>query len=198
MEIATPLFEGRLVCLTPIDHEKDPEIEAKWTHDGEYLRMLQTEPARPMAPAQLKKKYEALEKEAEESKNLFYFAIRTPPNGPSDSGRLLGFARLYWVEWSHGAAKIQLGIGDRCNRRQGYGSEVLRLLMYYAFSELNLFRLSALVPEYNLAGRSLFEKAGFVEEVRRRAVINRDGRRWDLIHLGILRAEWEASLESKT
>lgn len=191
MDISTPLFEGALICLTPIDHEKDAEVEAKWTHDAEYLRMLQTEPARPMAPTQVKKKYEAIEKEAQESKGLFYFSIRTQPGQPGSDGRLVGFARLYWVEWSHGAARIQLGIGDRNDRRRGYGSEALRLLMQYAFDELNLFRLSGSIPEYNLAALHLFEKAGFVEEARRREAVNRDGRRWGLIHMGLLREERE-------
>jgi RimJ/RimL family protein N-acetyltransferase len=38
----------------------------------------------------------------------------------------------------------------------------------------------------------LFAKAGFVEEVRRREALQRDGRYWDAIHLGLLRDEWEA------
>jgi RimJ/RimL family protein N-acetyltransferase len=35
-----------------------------------------------------------------------------------------------------------------------------------------------------------FEKAGFIVEVRRRQALNRDGRRWDLLHLGLLQQEW--------
>jgi hypothetical protein len=36
-----------------------------------------------------------------------------------------------------------------------------------------------------------YEKVGFKHEGRMRAALNRDGRRWDLIYMGILRAEWE-------
>jgi hypothetical protein len=49
MDIATQLFEGKLICLAPIDHEKDPEIESKWTHDPEYLRMLSPKPPPPLS-----------------------------------------------------------------------------------------------------------------------------------------------------
>ena len=33
MDIATPLFEGKLVRMATLDHEKDPEIESTWTVD---------------------------------------------------------------------------------------------------------------------------------------------------------------------
>jgi hypothetical protein len=32
MDITTPLFEGSLICLAPLDHDKDAEIESRWTH----------------------------------------------------------------------------------------------------------------------------------------------------------------------
>jgi RimJ/RimL family protein N-acetyltransferase len=67
------------------------------------------------------------------------------------------------------------------------------MLLGYAFDELNLYRLTAVVPEYNQAALRLFENAGFVQEVRRREAINRDGRRWDLFHLGLLESEWKGN-----
>jgi RimJ/RimL family protein N-acetyltransferase len=191
MDIQTSLYEGRLIRLGPIDYEKDPAIESKWTHDAEYLRLLDTHPARPISPAGLKKKYEALEKEIEDNQNQFYFTIRLRSEDPEQSDRLVGFARLYEIEWNHGVCQVRLGIGDPGDRCKGYGSEVLNLLIHYAFAELNLFRLSAQIPEYNPGARRLFQKAGFVDEVCRRQALNRDGRFWDLIHVGLLRDEWQ-------
>src|SRR5512139_2837724 len=185
MDIATQLFEGQLICLAPIDHEKDPEIESKWTHDPDYLRMLSTKPARPLSPGMVKKKYEAIEKEMDEGHSTFYFTIRARPDD-----RLVGFIKIYWVEWTNGNGWVELGIGDPNDRGHGYGSEALTLILRYAFAELNLFRLSAVVPEYNLAALHLFAKEGFVEEVRRREALQRDGRYWDAINMGLLRDEW--------
>jgi len=190
MDIQTQLFEGQLICLAPIDHEKDPEIESKWTHDPEYLRMLSAKPARPLSPAQIKKKYEAIEKEMDESRNTFYFTIRM-----RGDDRLVGFIKLFWVEWTNGNGFVELGIGDANDRGHGYGSEALRLVLRYAFAEINLFRLSVVIPEYNQAALHLFAKAGFVEEVRRREAYQRDGRYWDAIHLGLLREEWEVQVK---
>ena len=187
MNIAQQLFTGENICLGPIDHEKDAEIESRWTHDPTYLRLLSTDAARPLAAAQIKKKYEAIEKEMEESRSLFYFTIRM-----RSDDRLIGFARLYWIEWSNGSAHIELGIGDAQDRGRGYGSEALRLMLRYAFAELNLHRLTAITGSYNLGALHVMQKAGFVEEVRRRQALYRDGQRWDILHLGLLRHEWQS------
>ena len=192
MSIQTQLFESARLRLGPIDHEKDPEVESRWTHDPIYLHGLGLSPARPLSPAQLKKKYEALEKEIEESHTSLHFMVRSKADE-----RLIGMARIEWIEWSHGAGNLKLAIGDVKDRRQGYGSEVMQLLLRFAFEELNLFRLSAVVGEDNLAGLGLLKKFGFVEEVRRRKALMRDGQSFDLIHLGLLRNEWQPVEESQ-
>jgi len=186
MTIEQPLFEGDRICLGPIDMDKDPEVEARWSSDAGYLRMVAIEPARPLSAAQVKKQYEAIEKDQEDKGNLYYFTIRM-----KSDDRLIGFARLSWIEWSNGCAHVSIGIGDAQDRGCGYGKEALRLLLRFAFAEANLYRLTAVVPEYNLPARRLFAGAGFVEEVRRRQAVFRDGRRWDLVHWGLLRDEWQ-------
>jgi len=187
MTIDTQLFEGKLIRLAPIDHEKDPEVESRWTHDLNLMRTLSQQPAIPLSVVQMKKKYEAIEKEVDESKRLFHFTIC----GKEDS-RLLGFVRIEWIEWTHSAGYLKLAIGDKAERNKGYGSDALALMLHFAFNELNLYRLSAMVGEDNPGALRFFTRFGFVEEVRRRKALLRDGHACDLIHLGILRDEWLA------
>lgn len=184
MTIEQQLFEGENIRLGPIDFEKDPEVESRWTHDLNYLRMLSRDLARPLSQAQLKKKYEGIEKGMEE-RNLIYYTIRRK----EDDG-LLGFIRLFWIEWSHGAAMLQMGIGDPAERGKGYGSQALGLILRFAFDELNLYRLSANVGEDNPGAIAFFQKFGFVEEVRRRKALLRDGQTYDMLMLGLLKDEW--------
>jgi RimJ/RimL family protein N-acetyltransferase len=186
MSIDTPLFTGKLVHLGSIDHEKDPAIVSRWTHDAGFMRMMYTDPMRPQAPWQVKKKLEELEKAIEEERNLFHFRIRL-----QSDDRLLGFAELYWISWSNGIGFIRLGIGSAEDRHNGYGRETLGMLLRYAFAELNLYRLTALIPEYNLPALALFTGFGFSEEVRRRQTLERDSRFWDLLSCGLLAAEWK-------
>ncbi|MDL1910723.1 GNAT family N-acetyltransferase [Chloroflexi bacterium CFX6] len=185
-DIQTQLFEGKDVRFGPIDHEKDPQVESRWTHDSDFMRMYETNPARPMSAAMVKKNYEKLEKEIEENKNVYYFAIRA-----REDDRLIGKAIINRIEWSNGVGWIRLGIGAGEDRRKGYGSQALRMLLRFAFAELNLFRVTAAVPEYNEAALALLKKFGFVEEVRRREAVERDGRRWDMLVFGLLNDEWQ-------
>lgn len=180
------LFEGQLVRFAPPDAERDAETVSKWSHDPDYLRLLSADIARPLSPFQVKKQYEEMEKDAEKRQNQFNFAVRF-----KEDDRLLGFARLYHIEWMHAAGSAQLGLGDRNDRGRGYGTEVLHMLLRYAFDELNLYRLSASTVEYNTGAIRFLERAGFAIEVRRRRAIQRDGQRWDAVMLGLLQNEWK-------
>ncbi len=180
------LFEGQFVRFAPPDAERDAEIAARWTQDPEYLRLLSTDIARPLSPFQVRKQYEEWDKDAEKH-TAFNFAVRL-----RDDDRLIGFARLWHIEWTHATGSLQIGIGDRNDRGRGYGTEALHMLLRYAFDELNLYRLAALTAEYNAGAIRFLERAGFVVEVRRRQAVQRDGRRWDVVMLGLLRDEWRA------
>ena len=185
-DIQTQLFEGQDIRFGPIDIEKDAEIESKWTHDSDFMRMMEVTPARPISAALVKKQYEKLEKQMEESKNLYYFTIRA-----REDDHLIGKAAIQWIEWANGNGFLRIGIGAAEDRRKGYGTQALQMLLRFAFAELNLFRVSAIVPEYNVGAIALMKRFGFVQEVSRRKSLERDGRRWDLYVFGLLRDEWQ-------
>jgi RimJ/RimL family protein N-acetyltransferase len=190
--IETQLFEAQDVRFGPIDLETHPDIESCWTHDAEFMRLMEFKPIRPLSPAMVKKQYEAIEKEMEEQRNLFYFTICT-----REDDRFIGKALLEYVDWSSGNSYIRLGIGEPEFRRKGYGSQALSLLLRYAFGELNLYRVTAVVPAYNEGALRLFQKFGFMEEVRRRKAMHRDGEFWDVVGFGLLNAEWRESIQAR-
>lgn len=189
-DIQTQLFEGPDIRFGPIDHEKDPETEARWTHDSEFMRLMEFSPARPLSAAMIRKQYEKLEKRVEEEKNIYHFMIRLKPDD-----RLIGKALVHRIEWANGNGFIQFGIGAADDRRKGYGTQALRMLLRFAFAELNLFRVTAHVPEYNEAAIALLQKLGFVQEVCRRKALERDARRWDLYVFGLLNDEWRSQAQ---
>jgi len=182
-----PLFEGELVRLAPPDPDRDAEVESRWTHDAEYLRLLAPEPARPLSPGHIKKRHEMAEKEGDKAHHQVHFTIRARADD-----RLLGFIRVEYIEWAHGAAMVQMGIGDPHERGHGFGGEALQLVLRYAFDELNLHRLMAITSDYNPGAVRFFERAGFAVEARQRQALQRDGRRWDALIMGLLRPEWDA------
>lgn len=186
-DIATQLFDAQDIRLGPIDYDKDPEIESQWTQTGSFLRLYDPEPARPISAALVKKQYERLEKRMEEERNYFHFMVRA-----STDDRLIGKAEVSRIEWANGNCQVRLGIGAAEDRRKGYGTQVMRLLLRFAFAELNMYRVTAFVPEYNAAALALLQKFGFVEEVRRRQALEREARRWDMFVFGLLQAEWQS------
>jgi RimJ/RimL family protein N-acetyltransferase len=190
--LSKSLFEGQKVCLASIDHQWDAQIETRWTLDGNFQRLLGENILKPLSPAQLKKRYEEIEKENDEKGKGFYFTIRRlTEKKDQKQEQLLGFANLFNIEWSNGTGSLSLGIGDPGQRQKGYGQEALKLLLRYAFRELNLFRLSAQVPAYNMPALNLFRRANFKDEACQREVYHWAGKRWDGIYLGLLREEWE-------
>jgi RimJ/RimL family protein N-acetyltransferase len=68
----------------------------------------------------------------------------------------------------------------------------MKIVLRYAFAELNLHRVSLGVFEYNPRAIRSYEKAGFQHEGRARKHLNHEGQRWDIFFMGILREEWLA------
>jgi RimJ/RimL family protein N-acetyltransferase len=188
MSNTNSLYEGRLVRLGPLDHEKDPPIVARWTHDPFWRSVLEGV-TRPLSAEAVRKLLEKVEKHMEETKNLFHFTLRA-----RDDERLVGLARIFWIDFHNGTGVLNMGIGDASDRRQGYGSDALDLLLRFAFNDLNLHRLSVWPSADNLPFIHMVEKAGFEEEARRREAVFHDGRYWDEVQMGLLRTKWEKIL----
>jgi RimJ/RimL family protein N-acetyltransferase len=185
MDSSFSLYAGRLVRLSPLDHEIDPPVIAGWTKDPQ-IRSVLADVARPFSAEAVRKLLEKVEKEMEESKDLFHYALRL-----KEDNRLVGLARIFWIDFHNGTGVLNLGIGNASDRRHGFGSDALNLLLRFGFNDLNLHRLSTWSGADNQAFIQMTGKAGFVEEARRREAVFHDGRYWDQILMGMLRPEWE-------
>jgi len=185
MSTTNSLYEGRLVRLGPLDHAQDPPVVASWTHDPLWRSFL-AGVARPLSVEAVRRLLEKVEKQMEETKSLFHFALRA-----RDDNRLVGLAQISRIDFHNGTGVLDLGIGAASDRRQGYGSDALDLLLRFAFDDLNLHRLSAWTSVDNIPFIQMVEKAGFEEEARRCEAAFHDGSYWDEVFLGLLRTKWE-------
>ena len=86
---------------------------------------------------------------------------------------------------------MAIGLGEQEYWGKGYGTEAMKLALHYAFSELNLRRVSLGVFAYNQRAVHSYEKTGFRLEGRMRGMLMRQGKRWDILFMGILREEWQ-------
>ncbi len=164
------LFQGELVRLVALDADKVAEHFFKWDHDSEYWRLLAAEPAMSYSKKQIK---DLIEKELDGDKgDLFFFMIQS-----LQDWRIIGQIGLDGVKWTHGDTFVGISIGERELWSKGYGTDAMRVILRYAFTELNLQRVSLTVFEYNPRAIRSYEKAGFVVEGRLRKILLRGGRR---------------------
>jgi RimJ/RimL family protein N-acetyltransferase len=179
----TDLFTGRLVRLGAFNPEEVGTSFSKWSRDSEYWRLMASEASRLVSARDATRYFE---KEVENpSPAMYFFGVRTLA-----VDKLIGEIVLEVTGWNSRDAFAGLSIGDRENWGRGYGTEMVSLLLGFAFKEVNLHRVSLTVFEYNPRAVRVYEKAGFRHEGRCRQVLHREGRRWDMLFMGILREDW--------
>ncbi len=178
--MSNPL-EGTLVRLSVAGTDEVIRMWAKWNADTEFKRLLDDQPPRLVSPAEQRKE---LEQETHDDKSYF-FAVR-----PLNFDAKIGFTAL-WVSWLHRDAFVAIGIGERMYWGKGYGTDAMRVTLRYAFDELNLHRVSLTVWAVNERAIRSYINAGFKVEGRIRESMHRDGRRMDMLVMGILHSEFQ-------
>ncbi len=177
----TELLKGSLVRLGAFDPEIAADLFVRWGADSEYQRLLDWDPALRFSK---KSNRDWLEKHMDKYFE-HAFLIRT-----LEDDRPIGEIGLSIVCWNWRDAYVGIGLGERSHWGKGYGTDAMRVILRYAFMELDLHRVSLDVFEYNLRAVRSYEKCGFVVEGRARALLQREGRRWDVIYMGILKEDW--------
>ena len=177
------ILKGELVRLSALDADELSKAFTRWSRDSEFKRLLDSNAVR-MNSEKVAQKW--LEKEIDEqSVNQHWFSIRALADD-----KLLGDIDLFVANWTGRDAFVGLGIGEREFWGKGYGTDVMRVILRYAFTEVNLNRVTLNVFEYNPRAIRSYEKAGFRHEGRMRQFLNKEGRRWDMLFMGILREDW--------
>lgn len=114
-----------------------------------------------------------------------------------DDHRAIGVTALHRVDLVSRAAVYSICIADSTQWKHGFGGEVTRMMLAYAFDILNLHRVQLHVWAENAAGIRAYEKAGFVREGCLREAMAHDGRYCDFLVMGVLEAEWRARQAEK-
>jgi len=173
---------------------ENPEVMAscfyRWNQDTGWERLLDSDPPRLFSE---KKWKEWLEKDLEKGGDNFFFAIRK-----LDGDEVIGFIALFDTHHQHGDTLVAIALGERNSWGNGYGTDAMRIMLRYAFNELNLNRMGLIVFDYNTRAIRSYEKVGFVHEGRVRGAMLRDGERWDFLYMGILKEEWQVRQAGST
>ncbi|HLT53170.1 MAG TPA: GNAT family protein [Flavobacteriaceae bacterium] len=79
------------------------------------------------------------------------------------SGEAVGLIDLFDFDFKNKRAGVGIVIKDEANRKQGYASQSLSLLVEYSFTHLDLHQLYCNISEDNHASIKLFEACGFIK-----------------------------------
>jgi RimJ/RimL family protein N-acetyltransferase len=177
------IFRGELVHFTLEEPETRTKAEIRWQSDSEFHRLMDTGPAQVSSEKKIKEWFGKQVEEGPKPEH-YSFSIRTLAEG-----KYIGFLGL-WVDLIHSEAWVGLGIGEREFWSKGYGTDMMKLCLQYAFTELCMERVSLGLHEYNPRALRSYEKCGFRLEGRTRHDTLRECRRTDGLWMGILREEW--------
>lgn len=108
-----------------------------------------------------------------------------------DDWTMIGTCGFHLIDWRIRSTEVGIFIGEKSYWNQGYGTEVMQLLLKHGFNTLNLNRIALEVFETNPRAIRTYEKAGFVHEGRRRQDMFQDGRYIDVLLMSVLRSEWQ-------
>jgi len=112
-----------------------------------------------------------------------------------DGWRLIGNSSFFDFDWVARSAEVGIMIGEKSVWNQGYGTEVMALLLRHGFRTLNLNRVYLQVFAENKRAIRTYEKVGFVHEGRKRQAVYKNGKYSDILFMSVLREEWDARNE---
>jgi methionyl-tRNA formyltransferase/RimJ/RimL family protein N-acetyltransferase len=167
------------VALIPPGTGKFPDFISLFNNNEQSLFYT---PYKPVHESQHKAWFEDIQNR----KDMVIFGIRLIKDN-----KLIGSCQLHSIDQVHRSAELQIRIGDTSERGQGYGIEAVRLLLEFAFNDLNLHRVYLHVFNTNRIALNLYEKAGFKKEGVLREAAHINGEYIDMSVMGILREEYE-------
>lgn len=175
------MIYGDRVRLRHVEREDLPQFVV-WLNDPEVSQGLSMHT--PLSLAEEEDWFEKVLKRPIEERPLCIDVQK------GDEWSLLGNCGFFSIDWRNRSAELGIFIGDKSYWNQGYGSEVMKMLLQHGFSTLNLHRIFLRVFEDNPRAIRVYEKAGFIHEGRQRQAEYHDGRFHDILLMSVLRPEW--------
>ncbi|AKI97833.1 GNAT family N-acetyltransferase [Kosmotoga pacifica] len=180
------MLEGSLVRLRAYSRE---DIEQAWKYFNDFEVKKYLNPGIPF-PIKLEEEYSWYEN-LSSSKDTYSFAIER-----KEDKRYIGGCGVNSVDWKNSNAKVGIFLG-RPYWSKGYGTDAMKVLLRFIFTEMNLHKVLLNVYSFNERAMKSYKKCGFVEEGRLREQIFRMGRYYDTIIMGLLKKDFTENMINK-
>jgi RimJ/RimL family protein N-acetyltransferase len=111
-----------------------------------------------------------------------------------ETGDTIGHISLGKIDRMNRSARIgKVLVGDRHARGKGIGQQMIKEVLFIAFNELHLHRVTLGVFDFNTSAIACYEKAGFSKEALLRDFRKNGEEYWSLWEMSILEGEWQGS-----
>lgn len=172
-------LEGDRLYLREVRPQDVSENYYHWMNDPEVTSYLESR----FYPNSAEKIQEYVIDRLGDRDNIFLGTIL------KEGDRHIGNIKLGPINWIHRYAEIGLLIGEKDCWGKGYATEAIKLVVDYAFGELNLHKLTAGCYAPNKGSLKAFQKVGFVIEGVRSQQFYWKGQYIDAILLGMVKPE---------
>jgi diamine N-acetyltransferase len=173
-------IRGNKVGLGPIRRDLVP-LYQKWLNDFEVTRTLAVG-LQPMTFEAEEGWYESASRADDQAHFTIYTLSDLEP---------IGNTGLMDIDHRTRTAEFGILIGEKDRWNQGYGTEVARLMLEYAFVGLGLHNIWLQAYGYNSAGIKAYARAGYKEVGRRREAKRFAGEAYDIVFMDCIATEFE-------
>ena len=180
-----PYIYGDRIRFRAAEKEDIPTF-FRWINDEEVAENLLF--ATPISLHEEQQWYEIMMKKPA-SEHVLVIEIKHPDKGGDYFP--IGNCQFHDIDWRNRSAEVGIMIGEKSFWDQGYGTEVMRLMVDHGFNTLNLHRIWLQVFAKNKRGIRAYEKAGFIHEGIFRQAEYQHGQYQDIHLMSILKEEWQ-------
>lgn len=174
------MLHGKDIFLRPLDMNDIDDL-MKFVNNQEINQCL----ARTL-PMTRQQEIKWVESVSDSDSEIVFAIIHNDDN----KDVFIGTCGLHRINWISKSATIGIAIVNKDYHEKKFGTKSYELIINYAFSHLNLNRISSSVVEGNDRSLALHKRFQFKQEGKRRQVFFRDGKYRDEIILGLLREEY--------
>lgn len=169
--------------------ETDAEKMLEWMLDSRTQRSFQ----RDMSGTTLEMARQFCRTKKDEPNDYEYKSLHYAITDETDE--YLGTISLKNIDNNNKSAEYAIALREKA-RGKGIAVEATRLLLKKGFEDMGLHRIYLTVFADNVAAIKLYERSGFIYEGELREHINRNGEFVSWRIYGILRKEYEKTIES--
>jgi [ribosomal protein S5]-alanine N-acetyltransferase len=173
-------LSGERIYLREVRLSDVNERYYSWLNDPEIYQYLETR----FIPRSLENIAEFVKRmDGKENEPFFAICLR-------ENDLHIGNIKLGPINWRHRSADISLLIGDKECWGKGFASEAVQVITDYGFRILNLNKVKAGCYDNNIGSAKAFEKNGYVREGLLREQFISQGKKIDMIILGMTATDY--------